>query len=52
MYRLIQKEKRRLEEVGVDQEELRLLCRHLANPSNLHSEASWLAYTKQLKLSF
>lgn len=53
MYREIQKEKRRLcEEVGVDQEEVRLLCRHLANPSNRHSEMRWLAYSKQLKLAF
>lgn len=51
-YRYIEKEKRRLiEEVGVDAEELRLLCRHLANPQNKHAESSWLWYKGQGKLA-
>lgn len=50
IYRKIQKEKRRLEEVGVDQEEIRLLCRHLANPQNKHSRIRYETYAKQLKL--
>ena len=51
-YRLIQKEKRRLVEVGVDPEEVRLLCRHLANPQNRHAERAYQAYARQLKLPF
>ncbi|WP_153111060.1 hypothetical protein [Propionivibrio limicola] len=48
-YRKIGKEKRRLlDEVGVDQEELRLLCRFLANPRNRRAEERWLAYRKLL----
>ena len=49
-YRYIEKEKRRLlEDVGVDAEELRLLCRHLANPQNRHAEVSWLQYRDHSK---
>lgn len=41
-YRYIAKEKRRLvEQVGVDQEEVRLLCRYLANTRNTHAERRW-----------
>ena len=49
-YRWIEKEKRRLEEVGVDQEEIRLLCRHLANPKNTNAEQRWMAYVAQMQL--
>jgi len=52
-YRLIEKEKRRLiEDVGVDQEEVRLLCRHLANLKNRNAEQRWQAYAAQLRFSF
>jgi len=51
-YRYIEKEKRRLEETGVDREELRLLCRHLANPQNRHAERRWKEYVGQLRLPF
>lgn len=52
-YRYIEKEKRRLEsDVGVDPEELRLLCRWLANPGNRHAERAWRAYVGQLRLPF
>ena len=48
-YRYIEKERRRLlDEVGVDSEELRLLCRHLANPQNTHAERRWRLYVAVL----
>jgi hypothetical protein len=51
-YRLIEKEKRRLvEEVGVDQEEVRLLCRFLANLKNSNAEQRWKTYAAQMRLS-
>jgi len=50
IYRKIAKEKRRLvEQVGVDQEEVRLLCRHLANTRDRHAELRWQVYAKQLE---
>ena len=49
-YRRIADEKKRLIDTGVDEEELRLLCRHLANPKNRHSEKSLLKYVLQLRL--
>lgn len=53
IYRVIAQEKRRLlEETGVDTEELRLLCRHLANTRDRHAEARWQAYAAQLRLAF
>jgi hypothetical protein len=56
-YRYIAQEKRRLlEDVGVDWEELRLLCRHLANLQNRHAERRWETYvegrSKQFELPF
>ena len=52
-YRKIEKEKRRLvEEVGVDQEEVRLLCRYLANLKNRNAELRWKAYVAQMQLPF
>jgi hypothetical protein len=39
-------EKKRLVLAGVDREELRLLCRHLANPRNRFSEKNLLIYKK------
>lgn len=37
-YRYVAKERKRLIESGVDSEELRLLCRPLANLRNVHAE--------------
>jgi len=53
IYRMIAQEKRRLvEEVGVDREEVRLLCRHLANTADRHAENRWKAYAAQMRLAF
>lgn len=50
-YRRIAVEKKRLVgELGVDQEEVRLLCRALSNPKNRNAEERWKAYVAQLKL--
>ena len=49
-YRKIQAEKKRLHGEGVDQEEVRLLCRALSNPKNKAAEMRWQSYAKQLKL--
>lgn len=49
-YRRIAVEKKRLIESGVDFEELRLLCRHLANPRNRRAEERLLSYSRQLRL--
>jgi len=52
-YRKIEKEKRRLiEEVGADQEEVRLLCRYLANLKNRNAELRWRAHVAQMQLPF
>jgi len=52
-YRKIALEKKRLQEIeGVDQEEIRLLCRYLSNLKNKAAEQRYLAYSKQLKLPF
>lgn len=51
LYRQIAAEKKRLHEAGVDFEELRLLCRHLANPRNRAAADRLRAYTSQLKLA-
>ncbi|SDI14554.1 hypothetical protein SAMN05428952_10932 [Nitrosomonas sp. Nm132] len=48
-YRLAAGEKKRLVLAGVDREELRLLCRHLANPCNRFSERSLIAYKEHLQ---
>ena len=37
-YRRIEKEKKRLYGAGVDQELVRLLCRHMVNPANRAAE--------------
>lgn len=37
-YLLVYKEKKRLENLGVDKEEIRLLCRFLANTRNAQAE--------------
>lgn len=50
IYRQIAVEKKRLHETGVDVELVRLLCRHLADPRNRHSEARYLRYEKQGRL--
>ena len=49
-YRRIAAEKKRLQETGVDREEVRLLCRYLANLKNHNAELRWKAYAAQLKL--
>jgi hypothetical protein len=49
-YRLVSKEKKRLIDSGVDEEEIRLLCRHLANLRNPLAEKRLEAYrASQLK---
>jgi hypothetical protein len=50
MYRKIKDEKKRLISLGVDQEELRLLCRCLANTRNKHAERRFVAYRAQGRL--
>jgi len=52
IYRKIAQEKRQLLEAGVDQEEVRLLCRYLSNTANRHAEMRWRSYAAQLKLDF
>jgi hypothetical protein len=51
-YRRIFAEKQRLREKKIDPEEIRLLCRHLANPAKIHAETAWKAYTAQLRFDF
>lgn len=51
-YRKIEKEKRQLVEAGVDQEEVRLLCRYLANLKNRNAEMRWKSYAAQMRLPF
>lgn len=51
-YRRIAAEKKRLQEAGVDGEEIRLLCRHLANPRHRQAVERLGAYTAQLRLGF
>ena len=48
-YRYVSKEKNRLIALGADAEEIRLLCRHLANPRCEQTEARLEAYRKTLK---
>ncbi|WP_143123962.1 hypothetical protein [Nitrosomonas ureae] len=45
-YRYVFKEKQRLIESGVDHEELRLICRVLANRINVHAEKRLEDYRK------
>ncbi|MBK7364563.1 MAG: hypothetical protein IPI97_06050 [Nitrosomonas sp.] len=47
-YRLVAKEKKRLESLGVDKEEIRLLCRFLANTRNAQAEKRLESYRKNL----
>lgn len=49
-YRYISDEKKRLFLEGVDQEEIRLLCRHLCNPHDKHAERAFLHYAAQYRL--
>lgn len=51
-YRRIAKEKRQLVEAGVDQEEVRLLCRYLSNLDNRNAEMRWKTYSAQMRLPF
>ena len=48
LYLHVAAEKRCLIELGADPEELRLLCRHLANPRNRFAERNLIAYRKNL----
>jgi hypothetical protein len=49
-YRLIEKEKKRLHEAGVDCELVRLYCRHMVNLRNKKAEQRfWTAYQKSLQ---
>lgn len=43
-YRYVSAEKKRLEKLGVCSEEVRLLCRHLSNLSNVHAERRLLEH--------
>ena len=45
-YRYVAVEKKRLLDAGVDSEELRLLCRSLANRWNVHAERKLETYRK------
>lgn len=49
-YRYISDEKKRLILAGVDEEEVRLICRYLSNPHNKHAETRCFAYNAQLRL--
>lgn len=49
-YRRIFAEKQRLIAMGIDEEEIRLLCRYLANLHDRHAESRWKAYAGQLRL--
>lgn len=49
-YRRIFAEKQRLLAKKIDPEEIRLICRHFANPSNKHAESAWKAYVAQRRL--
>lgn len=49
-YRYIEAEKNRLFLAGFDREEIRLLCRHLSEPRNIHAESAFLAYAAQYRL--
>lgn len=46
LYRQIAKEKARLVAAGVDAEQVRLLCRLLANPKNMHAQKRYLDRVK------
>lgn len=49
-YRLIEKEKKRLQDAGVCPEMVRLLCRHMVNPKNRKAEQRfWNAHFKSLQ---
>ena len=48
-YRYVSKEKKRLLELGADAEEIRLLCRHLANPRQKKTVIRLEAYRKAMK---
>lgn len=50
LYRRIASEKKRLVELGVDQEQIRLYCRVLVNPANRNAHLIYMAYCAQLRL--
>lgn len=49
-YRYVAKERMRLIKLGVDTEEIRLLCRHLSNPLNQLIERRLIAHRKKLEI--
>lgn len=49
-YRRILDEKNRLFSAGIDKREVLLLCRHLANPGDIHAKSAFLAYAAQYRL--
>ena len=48
-YRRIEAEKKRLIVSGVDQEELRLFCRYMANPGNRNAEQRFRFHLAQMR---
>lgn len=52
LYRRIKATREKIILQGADEEEIRLLCRYLANMRNKHGERAYLAYRAQLKLPF
>ena len=50
LYLHVAEEKRRLIELGADAEELRLICRHLANPRNRFAERNLITYRENMKI--
>lgn len=49
-YRYIEAEKNRLFSAGFDREEIRLLCRYLSDPRNIHAKYAFLSYAAQYRL--
>jgi hypothetical protein len=49
IYRLISAERKKFDGLGVDQELLRVFCRHLANPADKHAEKRYLMRLELLR---
>lgn len=52
LYRRIKEVREKIIFAGADPEEIRLLCRYLANTRNKHAERAYLAYRAQMRLPF
>lgn len=52
IYRHIEEEKKRLIEIGVDAELVRLCCRYLANTKNRNALRRYEEYDRQQRLPF